>query len=164
MKKKSLIVLFIGLFFSYAALAAKPDCNEFIITIQNHTSYDCTLKSSKILTGELFENSKIPNVIFRGQKETFLMSRNLRSARYHGLHGTSLYLRYQCGEHQEVSLLSYLPGYLVSSYFAPPKVIGSVLDSQHLTVSSTQTDPRECSALFSIAPAELAWTLQDEMD
>jgi len=102
--KKILAVLFIFLGSSTAHAFGK-NCYLYKVHIKNDGATDCVLKKQYILNGKLTTHSKVPDVIFRGQEETFEMT-DIRKKQFLDV---GFLLTYECGDNKAVTFFSETP-------------------------------------------------------
>ncbi len=109
------------------------------VSIKNAGSTDCVLKQQFVLNGQVFHHTQIPDVIFRDQTATFMMSgKNRRTL-----------LVYDCGDEKEVALYSVA---------AEHGFYGSVITVKNMKAQVTT----ERGAFFSYNdPAKMHWILTD---
>lgn len=157
-----------GLVFSHVALAKDPGCTDTVFSFQNESSNDCILKEYKILKGTIFEQSQIPEVLLRGQTIVFVVQQGrekikpLRDYRFPPAPATMVYITYQCGNDQSISLLSYLsPQVYCSIGGKGASAEGFVLSNHNLQATFTKVNPSVCRAWGETRPAKFNWKLAD---
>lgn len=155
---KKLLVTLGFLVLANLAQAKDAGCRESIISFQNESSNDCVLKEQKILYGTmLIKHSQIPDVLFRGQSVQFTMTQD------RDRNGTTMiYLKYQCGNDQDITLLSHTSyDNRVSDGSTRPIAEGFVLDKNNMNASFTKKNPTMCVLWNETSPAKINWILTD---
>ena len=162
------VIVLGGLVFSHYAFANNPGCRETVFSIQNESSNDCVLKEYKILKGTLFDEFQVPDVILRGTTMAFTVTQGREKRESMGDYrfGTNasamVYLSYQCGNDQSISMLSHLrPEVYCSIGGAPSIAEGFVLSKQNLDAKFSKLNPAICSAWSETRPAKINWVLAD---
>ena len=168
MKRLLSVIVLGGLLFSHYVFAKNPGCGETVFSIQNESSNDCVLKEYKILKGTLFDELQVPDLILRGTTMTFTVTKghdkreSMGDYRFGPNTSTMVYLSYQCGNDQSISMLSHLrPEVYCSIGGAPSIAEGFVLSKQNLDAKFSKLNPAICSAWSETRPAKINWVLAD---
>ncbi len=162
MKRVLTVIVLGGLVFSHYAFANNPGCRETVFSIQNESSNDCVLKEYKILKGTLFDEFQVPDVILRGTTMAFTVTQSREKRESMGDASAMVYLSYQCGNDQSISMLSHLrPEVLYSIGGAPSIAEGFVLSKQNLDAKFSKLNPAICRAWSERRPAKINWVLAD---
>lgn len=138
-------ILLICLLLCSTPLLAYDD--RVIVTITNATDADCVLKEKTLLYGQIFDDSPLPDAIFRDQTIVFRMHSST-PLRFGARKDIMFLLTYHCADNQEATLFSHIFPFQ-DSFFAEP----------HMSSSETATQMHAKSELISTYPLQVHWTL-----
>lgn len=99
--KKLLFSLSFLSFILCVQVAYAWNCQIFQVHIKNIGSMDCTLKKSYLISGKLFHNTHIPEVIFRNTEAQFEIM-----PKWTKLWAAEVLMSYQCGDDKDITIHS----------------------------------------------------------
>lgn len=160
LKKTSIVVIVLLSTLLFCNIAhAQRDYIHFTITIQNDSANDCVLKKQQIIYGSLLQNTSVPETLFRGQSYQISMERHgfykEASDWYYGdVPDAMIVVTYQCGENENITLLSHLATY--SDYYRARTIRGLILEKNNLN-ATFETKP--CDQLYGNNPSRIDWII-----
>ncbi len=121
--------------------------DRVMITITNATDADCVLTNKTFLYGQVFDDSPLPDTIFRDQTIVFKMHSSV-PLRFGARKDIMFLLTYHCADKQEATLFSNISPFQ-DSFFTTPQI----------STSATQTQMQAKAEQISTYPLHVHWTL-----